>query len=168
MLEIEVGCTFEEDEELAASRSGRTTQEATSQDRHWQRIAQLAMQGAQLDADGGALISQTSKVHDAAQQQEVLRAARQLTQARLACQQGLHAQILGCEPSAAPQRTAQRACTLQANIAPPAIGVLPAVGHAQDPSLAVQQTGVHFVPEGGPIDGLTPRPCACGVTPLHA
>ncbi len=59
------------------------------------------MQGAQLDADGGALISQTSKVHDAAQQQEVLRAARQLTQARLACQQGLHAQILGCEPSAA-------------------------------------------------------------------
>ena len=50
----------------------------------------------------------------------------------------------------------------------PAIGVLPAVGHAENTSLAMQQPGVHFVLEGGPIYGLTPRPGARGVTTLHA
>ena len=46
------------------------------------------------------------------------------------------------------------------------IGVLPTVGHAQDPRACVFQRSVDLVFEFVPVDTRAAAPCACGVTSL--
>lgn len=50
---------------------------------------------------------------------------------------------------------------------PPAIGVGPAVGHAEHSASAVQQAGILLVLEGGTIDGLAPCPRTSGIAALQ-